>query len=226
MRIRQWFRSTAVVLAATVGGCTYSGSNNNPVLRKLTWFSYVGGEDIRRDCKTENPDKYRLVYNAVWDEQVRAYDLVRSATGQGALLFTTVVAGGGLAIVELISPYAGPWGGVQTDRRLDEAQYRALVAAIDQSGLSAPSPDGLRLYSQRFYWVVSACVGGRFRFNAWPYPGERFNQIAFAAPLFQVDNSGVAINRPRQVDIGPNITPGYRVSDTNFELIVGANGLR
>jgi hypothetical protein len=217
----------ALVLAALVAGCTYSGSNFNPVLRKFTWLSYLGGDDIRRDCRPGGFDKYRLVYNAVWDEQVRAYDLVRSATGEGALLFTTVFAGGGLDIVQLLAPGFGPWGGTHTDRRLDERQYRDLVSALDRSGLRQPAPSGLRLYSVSTYWIAMGCVDGRFVFNAWNYPSDGFARLAFPAPLFAVDNTGVAVHPPRRLDQAERKpTQADRDVDTNFEVMVGDNGLR
>ena len=188
---------------------------------------YLGGDDIRNDCKPGGMDRYRLVYNGVWEEQVRAYDLTRSATGEGGLLLTTIFAGGGLDLLGAVNPFSGPWGGIRADRRLDEAEYRGIVAAVERSGFGEPPPDGLRLYSQRFYWVLSGCVNGRFHFDAWTYPGSRFDAtIAFAGPLFAADNSGVRVNRPREVDPGRNTLPGYDTVDTNFTLVVGPNGLR
>lgn len=219
-------RPLAIAVALLAGACTYAGSNDNPILRKATWFSYVGGDDIRRDCRPGQYDKYRLIYNGTWDEQVRAYDLVRSATGQGALLFTTVFAGGSIGIVQLLDPYAGPWGGVHTDRKLDETQYRDLVAAIERSGLGQPSPAGLRLHSESFYWVAISCVGGQFHFNAWDYP-DRIKQVVFDRPLFALDNTGVAVNPVHPYDWSARMDiRTYNATNTNFELMVGNNGLR
>ena len=221
-------REMVIAGAALAASCTYSGSVDNPVLRKATWFSYVGGEDIRRDCRPGDLARYRLVYNAIWDEQVRAYDLLQSATGEGALLFATVFKGGGLDIVQALSPGAGRWGGERADRRLDEATYRDLVAAIERSGLNAPSPDGLRLYSFSFFWVAMGCVDGRFHFNAWDHPADRFNRIAFAQPLFALDNTGVPVNPARPINLAERRGWAYAGSHekTNFELMVGVNGLR
>lgn len=227
-RMKMRTRVRLVLLAATVvlQACTYAGSNDNPILRKFTWFSYVGGDDIRRDCRPGQFDKHRLIYNATWDEQVRAYDLVQSASGEGALLFQTVFKGGSLGIVELLNPYAGPWGGVHTDRKIDEAQYRALRLAIERSGLGQPSPAGLRLHSQSFYWVALGCVGGQFFFNAWDAP-DRIKAVVFDRPLFALDNTGVPVNPVHPYDWSARMDiETYRGTDTNFELMVGSNGLR
>ena len=81
---------------ALVSGCTYrAGGIESPITRKFQYFSYLNADDIRANCVAGTPAQYRLVYNAVYSEQVRAYDLRRSATGEGAVLWTQVFGGGG-----------------------------------------------------------------------------------------------------------------------------------
>src|SRR5690606_6468296 len=58
-----------IVLAA----CTYRGADD-PVSRKFSWFSYLNGDDIRRECVAGAADRYRFVYNGINVEQVRTYD--------------------------------------------------------------------------------------------------------------------------------------------------------
>src|SRR5690348_8181153 len=55
-------------------GCTTGGSGN-PALRSLGWFNYLAGTEIRDGCRPGGPDRYRLVYNAVWGKQVRDYEI-------------------------------------------------------------------------------------------------------------------------------------------------------
>ncbi|MDA0240525.1 MAG: hypothetical protein O3A84_10935, partial [Proteobacteria bacterium] len=80
--MRQW--CTLLILGGLLSACTYQGATvegfgtDHPITRKFSWFSYVGGEDIRTACVTGAPDRYRFVYNAVYNEQVRSYDLVAS----------------------------------------------------------------------------------------------------------------------------------------------------
>ena len=68
-----------VLLVATVvlllSGCERLGEDH-PVTRKLTWFSHLGGRDIRNSCVTGAPDRYRFVYNGIYVEQVRSYDIL------------------------------------------------------------------------------------------------------------------------------------------------------
>ena len=48
---------------------------DQPVIRKFTWFSYIGADDIREKCKYSSNPQYRFVYNGVYNEQVRTYDI-------------------------------------------------------------------------------------------------------------------------------------------------------
>ena len=90
------FRFGALAMLVLAGGCSYQlGGIGNPITRKFQYFSYLDGEDIRRDCVAGAPARYRLVYNANYNEQVRAYDLRRNAPGSGASLTTQVFGGGG-----------------------------------------------------------------------------------------------------------------------------------
>ena len=55
------------LMAYVVGGCSYYGSPqsdiDNPAVRKVAWFSYLDGNDIRERCAPGAHDRFRLVYN-------------------------------------------------------------------------------------------------------------------------------------------------------------------
>ena len=148
--------------------------------------------------------------------------------GSGAVLFSHVFGGGGsVASVELRDPTA-PWRGETADKRLDERAYVELVRAIEASGFGAAPPVGLRLPSWAFYWVASACADGRFHFNAWRHPSERFSGVKFSRHLFDHDATGVPVNLPRPIDAAQaGMKPGRPdPTDTaDFELTVGRDGL-
>ena len=223
--------STAAVVLA---GCTYSGGIDNPLVRRFTWFSYVAGDDLRNKCAPGAPRQYRLVYNANWDEQVRAYDLRQSFTGDGSgMLFTQVFGGYGWNVsnFSLTDPFASS-GGASGQVQLPPDTFQAIVRAIDESGFAEPAPKGLRLDSWDFYWVVSGCVDGQFHFNAWLYPSPRFDAIRFDRWLFGIDSSGVPPNPVRKVDRAeeyyktePTRQRTYGGTPYTFQLIVGDNGL-
>jgi hypothetical protein len=224
-------RLARLALLVAIAGCTYrEGGIDSPVTRKFQYFSYLGGDDIRRDCVPGAPTRYRLVYNAVYDEQVRAYEVRRGAAGSGATLGTQVFGGGGnlAAGFNPLDP-TGPWRGANAQVQLDEATYLQLIRAIEASGFGQPAPAGLSLPSWGFYWAVAACANGQFHYNAWLHPGERFDRIQFDKILFARDATGVAVNPPRRLNAAEHrLASGADRNDptiSTFEVKVGENGL-
>ena len=56
--------------------CSYNNTENqSPLARKLSWFSYLASDDIRENCGKTVVNQFRFVYNAMYLEQVRTYDL-------------------------------------------------------------------------------------------------------------------------------------------------------
>ena len=58
---------------------------DQPIVRSLNWFSYVAAEDIRAACRPGGRSRLRLIYNALWEEQVRAYELFLQPDGTAGL---------------------------------------------------------------------------------------------------------------------------------------------
>src|SRR5437762_456402 len=56
-----------------------------PIVRSFNWFSYVGGDDIRAACGKDGRDRLRLVYNAIYDEQVRTYEIFLQPDGTAGM---------------------------------------------------------------------------------------------------------------------------------------------
>src|SRR5206468_6650622 len=61
-----------------------------PVVRSFNWFSYVAADDIRSACDSGGRNRMRLGYNALWEEQVRAYEIFMQPDG---------TAGGDIGVV-------------------------------------------------------------------------------------------------------------------------------
>jgi hypothetical protein len=166
----------------------------------------------------------------VYDEQVRAYELRRNTPGSGAILETQVFGGGGnlAAGFNPLDP-TGPWRGTSGRAQLDENTYLTLIQAIEASGFGEPPPRGLSLPSWGFYWAVAACADGRFHFNAWLHPSERFDRIQFDRILFRVDGTNVAVNPPRRLNAAEHrLASGADRNDptvSTFEVRVGRDGL-
>lgn len=223
----RWRRPAAAGLSAlfllVLAGCTYRGAIDQPVTIKFTWFSYLNGDDIRAVCTAGAPDSFRLVYNGSYNEQLRAYEV----TGGGNYT-ARVMRGGGLRLSQfsLRNPQAVA-GWTVSRTQLAPDRMAALTAALADSGAFAPAPKGLRMASEQFYWISAACRGGQFYFNAWLYPSERFAQLTFPAVLLGYDQTGLAVNAPR--DVPPiergGSTTGRSERDLHFGLEVADNGL-
>ena len=101
-------RSRFAILFLAVAGlsaCSYKGGDiGNPFHRKFHWLSFLSGEDMAASCDATTPDRFRLVYNAIWGEQVRVYewDAIRRS------LRVRVMGAGDLRELSLSDPLA-PW---------------------------------------------------------------------------------------------------------------------
>lgn len=217
------FRMTTVVLTiAGLAGCAYrDGDIGDPVTRKFHWFSFVAGEDIRSTCQAGTPDRYRLVYNGIYDEQLRIYEL----DSLRRLLAVHVVQQGKAARLGS-DDLLGPWRAEERKVPLDQATYDRLVAEFAASAMFAPPPVGLDLPSRSFYWTAAICKDGQYGFTAWKYPSAVFDKIAFAQSLFALDPTGVPVNEAKPVRFDPQWEEMARRHEvTVFTLTVGAAGL-
>ena len=229
-KFEPWPALFVAILSLLTVACTYRGGTD-PVTRKLTWFSYLNGDDLRAQCAPGAPERYRFVYNGVYIEQVRLYEITSGAANPGGLLDARAVGPARLGRVLIRRPadVLAPWQGKTGTMNLSAEDMAALNRAMRESGVFDGAPRGLQLRSEDFYWIVAACVDGRFAFNAYRWPSPRFEEARFAELLFAWDRTGVPVNPPRAVD--PNwlyVEPdGQDLSNHPvFTLSVGENGLR
>ncbi len=193
---RRWV--AIALLGVAAAGCAYQGPAATVVDQRLTWFSYIAGEDLRPLCReadgeTAAPDRYRLIYNADFDEQARGYDIIPGRAGD-ALLRQTVDRG-----VSLLQGIFLPGRPLSPVNRLDPvsaADVADLEDRLAASGAFDPPPVGLRLNSQNFYWLVMGCRAGRFFLTGYDYPSPRFEAIRFVDWIAAQDRTGVALPRP------------------------------
>lgn len=212
----------AVILVLALAGCTYGGGDmGDPLARKFHWFSYVAGDDIRATCQPGTPDRFRLVYNGRYDQQLRLYevDSVRR------VLSAKVTAPGSAARLsgdDLLAPWRAQEGKVP----LDQAGYDALVGALEAAGTFGPPAVGLELPSHGYHWSAASCRDGRFRFTGWAYPQTDLMALPFAARLFAADPTGIAVNPPGPIAYDPQYEDKLKRGEvTSFRLKVGAEGM-
>lgn len=205
MTVRRFGPALATIAALALAGCAAVSQDNqdNPVARKLTWFSYVKGEDLKAACVAGAPDRYRFVYNAVYVEQVRTYDVEPSPIAGQTRITARVTDKANLANMELDlrNPDAfGPWRANKAVIDLPKAEADRLKRAVLSDGLATKAAPRRAITSIEFYWAVSACIDGQFRLNAWVWPNEEFDRAAFPKLLMGWDMTGVAVNPPRETD--------------------------
>jgi len=208
-------------------GCVATGPSDFPVQRNFQWFSYVAGEDIRLACGPGAPDKWRFVFNGIYDEQVRMYDMdADRGPGGGAILQARVKGTGELLDFLPLDPF-GPWRGPFSQAYLDEQRKIELDRAVFADGLRSRTRPGTRLRSDNFYWVASACRGGAFHQRAWQEREDDLSRLTFVPVLLGFDRTPVPYNTPRRLYLGPfgNEGGGQLNPTSHFMLTVGGDGL-
>jgi len=208
----------ALMLVIVVASCTYQGGLENPVTRKFTWFSYVNGDDIRKVCAGLGADRYRFVYNGIYQRQTRTYDVFFHA---GKI--KTLVTGEANLRQTSVQDLLGPWRGVSSEILVTDKVLKDIKNSLISSAALQPAPHGLRLYSDKFYWTVAACVDGDFYFNAYLWPSKRWDDMVFDDLLLSLDNTGVKVEEPKR--LSPLDIWGSMRDVNPFLLQVGENGL-
>ena len=201
-----------------VSACSYTGGINDPITRKFSWFSYVNGDDIRKVCSTLGADRYRFVYNGIYERQTRSYDVffhskkikmqVRGEANIRDMTLDDIVA---------------PWRGVNEELLIGDKELKAIKQSLIASAALHPIATGLRLYSDKFYWTVAACVDGQFYFNGYKWDTPRWGQMQFDDLLFALDVTGVDVSEPGSIP--PSDMWGKSNMSRPFLLEIGENGL-
>lgn len=185
----RWLLLTVILF---LSGCQAQGPASDTFGLRFRWLSYVQGDDILAQCQPGAPARIRLIYNAIFTEEVRTFDL--TAVDQGATLMATRLWRGSSAITLRNGSLSGAVDPAQSgEAYLGPDETRAIVEALDASGFYDLPPDGLLLRSDDFFWVGSACIDGNFIVQA--YPKDEFGRIQFAGLLASLD----PIQRPLPV---------------------------
>lgn len=233
----RWMLAIAALAVTVASGPTAFAQTpeqriDQPLTRSINWFAFVGGDDIRVACSSGGRSRIRLVYNALWEEQVRIYELFLQPDGTAGLA-TRVLANQGIVTNVLISSLndvAAPWGTLKADRILTNAETRDLMGALEASAAFGPPRDGMRLPDNDFWWTVASCRNGAWGFQAYHYPTDHFVNAKFVAKLFALDGVKVPINRPRDLEPAELrrdfLAPASRGRADRWMLVVGKDGLR
>lgn len=216
-------RFTAAILAlSALAACAYRGGDiGDPVVRKFHWFSFVEGEDIRASCRQGTPDRYRVVYNGIYHEQLRIYEL----DSLRRILIVNVTGDADASTIDPEDP-AGPWRAHEARIPLDDQSYRRLTGDFAAAGMFGPPATGLALPARSYFWTAAFCRDGRYGFTAWKHPSPAFDALAFDDILFTLDTTGVPVRPAGPVPFDPQWEDRARHNEVaDFTLKVGTNGL-
>jgi hypothetical protein len=203
-----------------------------PIVRSFNWFAYVGGDDIRSNCGKDGRNRMRLIYNAIYSEQVRTYELFLQPDGTTGLGIGVLADQG--VVSNLLMNNGGdalkPWSMKRGERILSVAETRDLMALFQASAAFGPPRDGLRLPDVDFWWTVASCRDGVWGFQAYHHPTDGFANVKFAQTLFSFDTVPVPVNPPRklvpaELRRDPN-APVNHMKANQWTLTVGKDGLR
>lgn len=203
-----------------------------PIVRSFNWFAYVGGDDIRADCGKDGRSRMRLIYNAVYSEQVRTYELFLQPDGTTGMSIGVLADQGVVSNLLLFNggDVLKPWSMKHGERILNAGETRDLMALFQASAAFGPPRDGLRLPDVDFWWTVASCRDGIWGFQAYHHPTDGFANVKFAQKLFSLDTVPVPVNPPRklvpaELRRDPN-APVNHMKANQWTLTVGKDGLR
>jgi len=203
-----------------------------PIVRSFNWFSYVGGDDIRAKCGTDGRNRLRLIYNAIYSEQVRTYEIFLQPDGTAGMSIGVLADQG--VVSNLLIGNGGdvlkPWSMRRGERLLNAAETSELMALLQASAAFGPPRDGLRLPDVDFWWTVASCRDGAWGFQAYHYPTDRFANVKFAQKLFSLDTVPIPVNPPREL-VPAELrrdwnAPVNHMKANQWTLTVGKDGLR
>jgi len=192
--IRSLLRLAAFL--ALTGTAAAQAIPTNPISRALQWPDIMAGNDIRAVCVPGAPERWRFVYNAIYSEQVRSYDIA------GGTVETRVFdrLGVGYMTTFSLSEFIG---GAVSAVPIAPEDLRRLVAVWEADLPKAVKPVG-HLRADRFFWTSAGCRDGRFVVAAFNYPPDGSTPFNFPLELARFDRSGKPGNPPRATpDVGP-----------------------
>ena len=177
----------------------------HPVPFKFTYFSYLNGDDIRSQCAKRGHDILRFVYNGIYTEQVRTYDLVPNRRESGRFILDLRVsreADVSFITGELYRPdLFAPWRPVVSRVSLTSDDFQRLKRALTSSGFFAKPVFFGNLSSIKFYWLVSGCVDRKFHLRAFVWPEGSFIRADFPRLLLSWDRTNIPVNPPRAASL-------------------------
>lgn len=216
-------------LALLLASCTSEGGTSNPFVRPFEWFSYANGDDIRKTCEPGTVSRYRIIYNGLYGEQIRTYNISQWPGAKEAEQITRVFKGG-ISTDWTISSAGLDIAGTHTSKKTISLQdLIAIEQALIAQGFEKPAIQGQILHSDEFYWIAMVCRDGVFKYYAWTDQNADIAKLPFREVLSKGDETGIAFLEP-YVPIQYSRNSRYYSGrgsggSTYFTMQIGDNGL-
>ena len=171
-----------LLLGQALTGCASLGPAEDAGVRKLTWFSYVNGEDLRAQCSAEAPDRYRLIHNARSSARLRTYEVHgegddgRSGRPGGAVVEAREIPAADLSRRQP-EEALGTGEGAAARIRLSPEQFDWLTRSLADNGVFDTPLRGFRTKPGGVLWLASGCHDGAYFLTAFSNPAERLEII-------------------------------------------------
>ncbi len=210
-----------------LAGCSSTGSVDNPVVRRLSWFSFISGDDLRDACQVGETN-IRLTNNANYREDVRVLAIHRDGQGQWQLDEDVMQAVNWANIVLDPNKLHLPWQPEKFSAKLTDEQADAVVQALTQDQAFVPLVGRVPLNSRSYFWTGAGCMNGQPWFHAWAYPSAAYANLTFPAVLEELQPSGRPFAPAQVEDDYPSDDRNYReffVTYATAEGVAGRGGL-
>jgi len=193
-----------LVVSLILTACTFEGSRH-PVTLKFSWFSYLNGDDIRPRCSAGAPDEYRFIYNGVYTEQVRMYDVFPAPDEDDRYIVEARVTGQA-DVSTVAAEYSrfdlfAPWRAVESKINVRQEDIEKLNLSLKSSGLFSEEGHQGDLSSIQFYWIVSGCFDGKYIVRSFVWPEQAFQEADFPKLLMVWDFTQIPLNLPRKTSL-------------------------
>jgi len=137
-----------------------------------SWIHYLIGDDLRRFCRLDGREQYRVIINPGASRPFQTIDVLANPEDGGAQAVLRQITGDDLDQDATIDP-VGTWLDSGTVTGLSPRQFATLIYWLQVAGaLLPPAPDkALPDLSHAgepgfgFHWMVSGCRFGRWFFN-------------------------------------------------------------
>ena len=138
-----------------------------PIVRSIHWFDYVGGDDIRQACGKDGRNRLRLIYNAIYDEQVRTYEVFLQPDGTAGLSMGVLANQGNVTNLLVADPgdVFNPWRMRRGERILNADETRDLMGLLQAGAAFGPPRDGPESECER---ATTALLAARSQRGADP----------------------------------------------------------